>query len=208
MEIIRKNLGIYGANTYIIFDESKKAIVIDCGGDHDDVVKILNEKDLVLEAIVLTHGHFDHIGGVNKLREATGAKVYGAQYERDLFDNADHNLSTSTLLGPITVKCDHYFDDGDTLDFTPIKLQVMHTPGHTEGGSVFFGNNHLFTGDTLFNMSCGRTDLYSGNQQKLEDSLRKIAVSFPDSAIVCPGHGPTSTLKFEKENNPYLTRLL
>lgn len=208
MEVIRKNLGIYGANTYIIFDDNKKAIVIDCGGDHDDVVKILNENELELEAIVLTHGHFDHIGGVNKLRDETGAKVYGAIYERDLFDNADHNLSTATLLGPITLECDHYFEDGDLLEFTPITLEVMHTPGHTEGGCVLYGNGHLFTGDTIFTKSCGRTDLYSGNQEKLEDSLKKIALKYPDDTIICSGHGVTSTLKFEKENNPYLTRLL
>ena len=128
MEVIRKNLGIYGANTYIIFDENKKAIVIDCGGDSEDVVKILNENDLTLEAIVLTHGHFDHIGGVNKLREETGAKVYGATEERDLFDDPDHNLSTATLLGPITLECDHYFKDGDELEFTPITLKAKHSP--------------------------------------------------------------------------------
>ncbi len=208
MEVIRKNLGIYGANTYIIFDENKKAIVIDCGGDSEDVVKILNENDLTLEAIVLTHGHFDHIGGVNKLREETGAKVYGAIEERDLFDDPDHNLSTATLLGPITLDCDHYFKDGDELVFTPITLKAKNTPGHTEGSFVLYGNGYLFTGDTLFKMGCGRTDLYSGNQSKIEDSLKFIAISYPDDTIVCPGHGPTSDIKFERDNNPYIKSLL
>lgn len=209
MEIIRKNLGIYGANSYIIFND-KNAIVIDCGGDADTIVKILNERNLKLEAILLTHGHFDHIGGVGELRKLTGAKVYGAELERDLFEDANHNLSNGTLLGEIILKCDNFFKGGDILEFDAIKLEVVASPGHTEGGVVFYSKeaNALFTGDTLFSRSVGRTDLYSGNQEKLESSLIMIAKDFDDGTTIYPGHGPESSIGYEKANNQYITTLL
>ena len=87
-------------------------------------------------------------------------------------------------------------------------MKAKNTPGHTEGSFVLYGNGYLFTGDTLFKMGCGRTDLYSGNQSKIEDSLKFIAISYPDDTIVCPGHGPTSDIKFERDNNPYIKSLL
>lgn len=208
LNVLRKNLGIYGANTYILYDDNKDAVVIDCGGDADEVEKLLKENDLKALALILTHGHFDHIAGMNDLREITGAPIYGCEKERDLFEDAEKNLSKTTLVGAKTLKCDHYFNEGDELAFGDIKLKVLATPGHTEGSVCLYNDEMVFTGDTLFNRSVGRSDLYSGNQSHLNESLKKMRDTFDGKLIVYPGHGPESTMKFEVENNPYITGLV
>lgn len=208
LKVLKKNLGIYGANTYVLFDEKKEAVIIDCGGDAEEVIKLLNENDLKAVAIIVTHGHFDHIGGINKLIELTGAPFYGCIREEDLFSNATNNLSEHTLLGPVTVKPDYYFDDGDELQFGNIKLKVMATPGHTEGSVCLYNDEMIFTGDTVFNRSVGRSDLYSGNQAHLNESLKKIRDNIDPSLLLYPGHGGSSTVKYEIENNPYITGLV
>ncbi|MDO5716585.1 MAG: MBL fold metallo-hydrolase [Tissierellia bacterium] len=207
MKILKKNVGIYGANTYILYKQSKRAIIIDCGGDADVISDMVKAHDLEVEAILITHGHFDHITGIPELRKLVDAPVYASEKAKDLLESADKNLSASSWSGPVTLFCDGYFKDGDTLEFTDMTVQVMETPGHTEGSVVFYVQDCLFTGDTLFTGSIGRTDLYSGNYDKIVESLRKILIHTPDNTKIYPGHGPESTMKIEKENNPFLLRI-
>lgn len=206
--VLMKNLGIYGANTYVLYDDKKEALIIDCGGDPEDVVKLLEDNGLKAVAIVVTHGHFDHIAGVEKLRELLGVKVYGAEREKDLFDSAQNNLSFKTLVGPVTLKPDVYFKDGDELKFGDIILKVMETPGHTEGSVCLYNDSMIFTGDTIFRGNIGRTDLYSGSQVKMNESLKRIRDHFQKDLIVYPGHGAASTIEFEVKNNPYIVSLV
>lgn len=203
MEIIRKNVGIYGSNTYI-FIKDENAIIIDCGGDADLIYNIIQEKGVKVKAIFLTHGHLDHITGVPELRILTNAPVYGPELEKDLFFDAEKNLSKTSYSGPVTIECDYYFNHMDEISIGDFNIKTFHTPGHTEGSFILLINNELFTGDTLFNMSVGRTDLYSGDQVKLENSLEFIKSNFDPATRIYPGHGRESTLKFEIENNPYL----
>ena len=202
-------LGSIGTNCYIVTnEETKECFAVDMAECPQEYVNYIKNNGLEMKALFLTHGHFDHIAGMNDLRDITGAPIYGCEKERDLFEDAEKNLSKTTLVGAKTLKCDHYFNDGDELVFGDIKLKVIATPGHTEGSVCLYNDEMVFTGDTLFNRSVGRSDLYSGNQSHLNESLKKMRDTFDGKLIVYPGHGPESTMKFEVENNPYITGLV
>lgn len=194
----------FGVNTYIVGDKkSKKCAVIDPGGDYKDVIKALKKNDLEIEYIILTHGHGDHIGGVNALREATSAKVIAHTDEAEMLMDARKNLSSSMRCGAQTFEADMYVKDKDKLALGDLKFSFIHTPGHTKGGMCVRVGDDMFTGDTLFAGSMGRTDLYGGDYKQIEKSLKKLA-KFEDNVRVYPGHGPSSTLGREKTTNPYM----
>lgn len=187
-------LGDYQTNCYIVHEEnSTDCLIIDPGYEPEIISSYLEEKSLTPEAILLTHCHFDHVGAVKDL---------AAQYDCKVFlDKKELAMPPMLTNGPL-----YYTDgygDGDTLTLAGIPIQVLETPGHTPGSVCLIMEDTLFSGDTLFAGSCGRTDLPCGDARAMRDSLRRLA-ALSENYRVCPGHGPSSTLNREKKTNPYL----
>ena len=194
LNITVKELGIYFANCYLVHGEgSNSCIAIDPGGNPEKVLKYLEETGLTLEAILLTHGHFDHVGGVKPLAEKTGCPVY--------IHADDLKLPEKFTAGPLYWTATYV--EGDVLELAGMQLRVLHTPGHTEGSVCLVAEDVIFSGDTLFCRSCGRTDLPGGNQEKLEQSLARLK-QLEGEYRVLPGHNRATTLALEREYNPYM----
>ena len=187
-------LGAYQTNCYIIHDKkSASCCVIDPGYTPEKVLSEVKALGLTVEAILLTHGHFDHVGGVRDLAAETDCRVY--------IHPDDLSMPPRLTAGPI-----YYTDtygEGDTVTEAGLSFRVLHTPGHTPGSVCLRLGNDLFCGDTLFAGSCGRTDLPGGNMGAMRASLKRLA-AIPENLSVHPGHGPGSTLDEEKKYNPYL----
>lgn len=194
----------FGENMYILVDEkTKKCAVVDPGGVKDKILNYIKSNSLQLEYILLTHAHGDHIGAVNYIKSQTGAKVVAHSEEKELLLDNRKNLSYSMHCGPQEVDADIYVNDKEKLELGELRLSFIHTPGHTKGCMCIRVNNEMFTGDTLFAGSIGRTDLYSGNYKQIEKSLKKLS-KYEDNINIHPGHGPSSTLGIEKVSNPYM----
>lgn len=187
-------LGAYQTNCYILHQEdSSSCVVIDPGYTPEVILDFLAGKGLKLEAILLTHGHFDHVGAVRDLAAETGCQVY--------LNPDDLSMPPRMTAGPL-----YYTDtysDGDTLSPAGIPFQVLSTPGHTPGSVCLIVENYLFSGDTLFAGSRGRTDLPGGSTRAILESLRRLA-ALPQDYSVHPGHGESTTLAWEKQYNPYM----
>jgi len=194
LKIELMNLGIYWVNAYIIRDEnSSSCCILDPGGHPKKVLDYLEKNGLTLEAILLTHGHFDHVGGVKAIAEATGCQVY--------LHTADLVMPEKLTAGPLYYT--HSYGEGDTLHLAGLTIDVIHTPGHTPGSVCLLCEDALFSGDTLFARSCGRTDLDGGDPEAMAASLKRLA-SFGNDYRVFPGHNSATTLALEKEYNPYM----
>jgi hydroxyacylglutathione hydrolase len=200
MEIRKVVAGIYGANCYIVMDKkSKEAVVIDPGGDVDDIVKAIVAIDAKVKYILLTHGHVDHTSGVEELKDITNATVCMSKKDDDLITNGEH------LFGPlIDGGADKLLKQDDIIRVSDIDITCIDTPGHTPGGMCFLIENYVFTGDTLFCGSIGRTDFAGGDFKAIIHSIKSKLLSLPEGTIVYPGHGSCSTINSEKLNNPFL----
>ncbi|MBQ9863095.1 MAG: MBL fold metallo-hydrolase [Lachnospiraceae bacterium] len=206
IKIGRITLGIYATNCYFIFREgSEDVIVFDPADSGDYLYEKLSEKGFKVGAIMLTHGHFDHIFGVKALKEKSGALVYAYKDEEILLSDVKLNLSLSVGRG-VTVTPDVLLKDGEELDLCGIKIKVIFTPGHTEGSCCFYVKeaNILIAGDTLFEESVGRTDMPTGSSRKLIDSIKEKLMVLPDETKVYPGHGDTTSIGNERKYNPFL----
>lgn len=191
-------------NVYILADDkTKKCAVIDPGGARLDILSFIKENDLNLEYIILTHGHGDHIGAAKKLKEETNVKIVAHSEEQELLLDKNKNLSYMMHCGAQELDADIYVNDKEKLQLGELKLTFLHTPGHTKGSMCIRVENEMFTGDTLFAGSIGRTDFYSGDYKQIEKSLNKLS-KYEDNINIYPGHGPKSTLGNEKRTNPYM----
>lgn len=205
LKIGRKVLGYVQTNTYFVYDEDTKAtLVFDPAANGKELFEKLTEAGLEVKAILLTHGHFDHIMGVNELKEAAGVKVYASKYEEELCNSAQLNCSDQ-IGRPYTVKVDATLDDGEEIDIAGIKVKLIYTPGHTIGSScyLFEEDKILIAGDTLFLGSCGRTDLPTGSGGTLDRSLKEKLMRLDDDIQVYPGHGDKTTIGYERKYNPF-----
>ncbi len=187
-------LGSFGTNCYLVWGEdSPTCVVIDPGYEPQRVELKARHLGKQIQAILLTHGHFDHVGGVRQLAEATGCKVYLCP--------EDLNMPGELTAGPL-----YYTDtyaEGDRLELAGLTLRVLHTPGHTPGSVCLLAEDRIFSGDTLFCGSCGRTDLPGGSWPRIRDSLLRLG-TLKESLRVFPGHGQDTTLEQEKKTNPYM----
>lgn len=205
MKIIRIPAGIYAANCYIIFDEStRNGIVVDPGGDVDDLLASITENNIQVKHIILTHGHGDHIGGVIGLKTALGASVLIHELDKEMLIDGSKNLSTAMAMGSIEIEPDRLVKDGDIIKVGDLNIEIIHTPGHTLGGICIKIEDNLITGDTLFAGSIGRTDLLGGDYDTIIKSIKDKLMIYPDDTKVYPGHGPSSTIGKEKISNPFV----
>ena len=188
-------------NCYIIVDsKSKEAIVIDPAGDVDKIEELLNILHAKLKYIYLTHCHADHILGVMELKNRCGGKILIHRYDSEGLNNSEINLSPYIGMGEIELEADSRIDDQDLLHLGDLQFKVIHTPGHTKGGSCLYceEENCLFSGDTIFRGTWGRTDLPTSSREDIMDSIVNKIMKLPDETIIYPGHGMMTMLKDEK----------
>lgn len=192
-------LGAYAANCYLVYDEKKRAVVIDPGAEPDRLLTVIERDSLDVQAILLTHAHFDHLMASRELKEATGAPLYVHAADGEALTDPTYSLAPATY----TVTADHLFQDGDVLTVGDLTFTVLHTPGHTAGSVCYACDGVLFAGDTLFAGGIGRTDLAGGDLHAICRSLHALS-TLPSETRVLPGHGGETTIGFEKQYNPYM----
>ena len=199
MKVKRIPAGIYAANCYILMDEdTKETAVIDPGGDVDDIQKAMEEMGCKVKFILLTHGHMDHTGGVDELAAVYNVPVALSEMDEKM------TLEDKRLYGILHKKAEINITEKVVFNIGSHEVKCIETPGHTPGGVCFLVDDMLFTGDTLFAGSIGRTDLAGGDFDTLMSSIKVKLMSLKDDTIVFPGHGPESTIKREKQHNPFL----
>ena len=193
-------------NCYIVgCEKTRKAAVIDPGGDAEKILERLKQHELDLVTIINTHGHFDHIGGNRELMEATSAELLIHQDDRQLLDYAQEHAAAYGLQTEASPPPTRELVGDEKLSVGELSLQVIHTPGHSPGGICLYVDDCLLVGDTLFAGSIGRTDLPGGDHQLLIAGIKEKLLPLPETTRVCPGHGPMTTIGEEKQYNPFLS---
>jgi len=200
-------VGMLQCNCSIFGDEaSGEAVVIDPGDEIGRITDILDQHNLCVKAIIITHAHIDHIGGAQKLKAATGAPVYMNANDQELYDQIDVQADWLGMAAPEKTGVDVNAREGEVVKLGPAVFRVLETPGHTQGSISLWipGENKLIAGDTLFLDSIGRTDLPGGNPRQILRSIHDKLLPLDDAVVVIPGHGPNTTIGRERRRNPFL----
>ena len=198
-------MGSVQTNCYFLYQEDeKKIIVVDPADRGEYLYNAFKEAGFEVVAILLTHGHFDHIWGSNKLRELSGVQVFAFEDEKDVCESSKLNVSADAGR-PYEARVDWYLKDGENVTIEGMEFKVIWTPGHTQGSCCYYfeKDNILISGDTLFEGSVGRTDLPTGDGKLLSRSLKERLMILPDETLVFPGHGNSTTIADEKKYNPF-----
>ena len=209
MEIEQRKVGFMEVFSYLVAcPRTKEALVIDPAGDEDRIVEGIRQKELHLNYIVNTHGHPDHTCGNAKVKALTGAKIIMHELDDQMF-NSGHGQEMARQWGfTPSPPADMIVRDGDHIVVGDVSLKVIHTPGHSPGGICLLGDGNLFTGDTLFVGSIGRTDLPGASMTQFMRAIKELLLTLPGETIVWPGHDygvrPSSTIEAEKSTNPWL----
>ena len=206
MKVVSLPVGMIGTNCYLTAAQNGDTAIIDPGAQPDQIKEVLQKNNLTPKMILLTHGHFDHIGAADALRKEFEIPLYLHQADADMVGDSDQNGGIGLIGKHITCGWDHLLSDGDIVELNELTFQVIHTPGNTKGSVCYAVEDVLFTGDTLFCGGIGRTDLYGGSYRELCDSLKKLA-ALEKNYRVYPGHDRTTTLDAEKQQNPYLGKM-
>jgi hydroxyacylglutathione hydrolase len=183
--------------------------VVDPGDQIEEITKVLDQHQLAIKAIVITHAHIDHVGGAAKLRAWSGAPVYMNHRDQALLNMLDVQAAWLGVHTPARTEIDQDASEGTLLQLGPAAFHVLHTPGHTQGSISLWIPQHekLIAGDTLFRDSIGRTDLPGGDERRILSSIKTKLLELPGETVVIPGHGPKTTIEREKERNPFLQGL-
>ena len=190
--------GVYEANCYILVDsETKDCAIIDAGGDAGKISAAVESMQGNPKYLLLTHGHFDHVGGVKEICSKYDIPFYISKTDEEYMEK------DNSVFGTLP-KASGYLKEGDVVKLGSREIKVIETPGHTKGGLCFLIDGKLFTGDTLFQGSIGRTDFIGGDIKEIISSIKNKLLPLGDDVEVDPGHGPSSSIKFEKMRNPYL----
>jgi glyoxylase-like metal-dependent hydrolase (beta-lactamase superfamily II) len=198
-------VGPLQVNCFIVgCEKTREALVVDPGDEAERILKRLQANDLQLKLVVNTHGHFDHIGGNRLLVEETGAELLIHQADLPVLRRAREHAALYGMRVTASPEPSRLLAGGEILEVGELRLQVLHTPGHSPGGICLSGDGHLFVGDTLFAGSVGRTDLPGGDHDTLIEGIRRQLLVLPEETVVHPGHGPDTTIGREKRVNPYL----
>lgn len=198
-------VGPMEANCYILYNPDKRAgLIIDPGAEGSHLIKFIKQEKISINYIINTHGHPDHIGANRKIKEHTNAPILIHQYDAPMLAKSGSVLSLIFPLESSSPAADTFIKDGDLIECAGMKLKVLHTPGHTPGGISLLIDDSIFTGDTLFSGSIGRSDLPGGSPQVLLNSIKKI-LSLDENLIIYPGHGPSTTVGQELHSNPFIT---
>jgi hydroxyacylglutathione hydrolase len=193
-------------NGYLIhFESYADAIIIDPGDEVDELLAIANEKNLTITHILLTHAHIDHLFGVAKAKQQTGAKIYLHPDDLKLYANVNMQCEWFGVSIDPLPEVDEYLSDGQIIKIAEQEIKVIHTPGHSPGGVSFLIDQNLFCGDILFEGSVGRTDLPGGDFNKMISSIKTKLLVLDDATVVYSGHGPETTIGDEKRYNPFIT---
>lgn len=206
MRIEKKLLGAIQTNTYVVInEETKEAFVVDPAANKEAFIQSFEVEGYDLKAILLTHGHYDHVGGVEALIEKYQCPLYALEQEAETLSNPNVNLSYQ-MRNKISIESYTPLIDGQEIEVAGIKIDVLATPGHTTGGVCYYvaENGVLFSGDTLFAESVGRTDLPGGSYDALVRSINEKLLVLPEDTIVYPGHMSETTIEHEKTYNPYI----
>ena len=205
IEIKSMTLGMVATNCYLIINkENKEALLVDPADNALRISNVIEENGCTLKAILLTHGHFDHIMALNDLKKRYNVPVYAHEEEEDVLKQSSLNLSGS--IGQIyTTQADVYVKDGEHLKLAGLDVIVLYTPGHTQGGACYYFPEEkvLMSGDTLFHCSIGRTDFPTGSMSQLVRSVKEQLFVLPDDVQVYPGHDSVTSIGYEKQYNPF-----
>lgn len=202
MKVISEKFGSMDNNCSLIIDEkTNQSALVDCNEFSQKMIDMIGDTDL--KYILLTHGHFDHIIGVKSVKEKYGAQVVISKEDEPMLNSSKLSLAVFCNASQNNVDADIIVKDGDEITLGEIKIKVMATPGHTSGSVCYIAENCIFSGDTLFYCSCGRTDFPSGSPEQMMSSLQKLKALDGDYKVYT-GHNNLTTLDFERKNNPYM----
>jgi len=207
MEIFRYENGPFMVNTYLVINKkSGQGFILDPGSHTDNLTKEINEQNCKIEAILATHGHIDHVAGVNTLKKEIEVPFYMNQMDKELADSIIAQAEMFGVKNPGPLVIDRDLPSSGTIEVAGFTLELLHTPGHSKGSVSIRINNVVFSGDALFNMSIGRTDLPGGNYEELITSIEEKLFALPDDTKVLSGHGPETSIGLEKSKNPFFLK--
>ena len=206
MILMGMEISTMGENCYIVgCEETREVAVIDPGGNARGIVNLLKENDLKAVYIINTHGHIDHIGGNRGVKEATGAQILIHEQDAKMLVNPASNFSFLMGTKVTSPPADKFLKDGEKIKIgSTVELEVIHTPGHSLGGICLKTGDVIFVGDTLFQGSIGRTDFPGGSYKQLIQMIKEKLLCYDDEVTAYPGHGPATTIGFERKHNPFL----
>ena len=200
-------VGPIGTNCYLLVNETRhEGVIIDPGFEPERITAMVRKDGVKAKAVLITHAHFDHISKARETADALGVPVLAPEADRRLMSDCHSNLSELMGYGSVTLVPDRFLADGELLTLAGISIRCLLTPGHTPGGMCYYvpEADAVFSGDTLFLESVGRTDFPGGSMSAIVHSVRNILMKLPDETTVYPGHGALTTIGHERENNPYL----
>jgi len=200
-------VGSFAANCYIVgSSEAKQGMLIDPGANADTIMRTVQQTGLSISMILITHAHMDHVGALREVQQKTNAQFAIHEAEKGFVFSAPMRMLTSLGVSPVKSppRPDRLLRDGDLIDLGDLHFEVLYTPGHSSGGICLLGHGVVFSGDTLFKLGIGRTDLPGMSHERLMKSIREKLMVLPDETVVYPGHGPATTIGDERRGNPFL----